>query len=157
MKKLIRFSALALGAALITTTPASADGHLEGAIKARKAVMQLYAYSLGALGGMAKGKVEYNAEAAQAAADNLVKAASINQSSMWPEGSDSTAMPDMTRAKVEIWKTYPEVAEKGKALVVAADAMAAAAGKDLASLQGAIGAVGGSCGGCHKPFRAEKK
>ena len=156
MKKLMKFSAFALGAALMTATPALADGHMDGAIKARKAVMQLYAYSLGTLGAMAKGQVEYNAEAAQAAADNLVKAASINQSSMWPQGSDSTAMPDKTRAKSEIWSTYPEVANKGKALVDAANAMADAAGKDLASLQGAMGAVGGSCGGCHKPFRVEQ-
>ena len=117
MKHLKKLTVAGLCAACFAFTPAYADGHLDGPIKARKAVMQLYAYSLGTLGAMAKGNVEYNAEAAQAAADNLVKAASINQSSMWPQGSDSTALPDKTRAKAEIWTTYPQVAEKGEALV----------------------------------------
>jgi len=138
-------------------TATMADGHLEKAVKARQAIMQLYAYSLGQLGAMAKGEVEYNAEAATRAANNLKLANSIDGSTMWPKGTDNFEMEDKTRALPEIWTTYPAIGEKGKAAKMAIAAMAEAAGKDLASLQGAMGGVGGACGGCHKMFRAEKK
>lgn len=141
-------AAIALGAAV--TTPALAD---EPAIKARQALMQLYAFNLGQLGAMAKGEVEYDSAAAQAAADNLLAAASMNQMAMWPQGSDNVAMAGKTDALPAIWTTYPAIVEKGKALTEASANMAKMAGVDLASLRGAIGGVGGSCGGCHKAYR----
>ena len=39
------------------------------------------------------------------------------------------------------------------AFTAAAEAMSAAAGTDLASLQGAMEGLGGACGACHKAFR----
>jgi len=66
-------------------------------------------------------------------------------------------MPGKTRAKVEAWTTYPEVANKHKALVDAATKLSAVAGDGLDALKGAIGPVGKSCGGCHKPFREPAK
>ena len=45
--------------------------------------------------------------------------------------------------------------EKANALTTALENMVVAAGTDLASLQGAFGAVGAGCGGCHRSFRAE--
>ena len=73
------------------------------------------------------------------------------------KGSDNKAMPEKTRALPDIWTTYPKVVESQKALLKALEELVPAAGKDLQSLQGAMKAVGGGCGGCHKPFRAEKK
>ncbi|MCP5085616.1 MAG: cytochrome c [Rhodobacteraceae bacterium] len=131
-------------------TPSLAD---EAAIKARQGVMQIYAQNLGILGAMAKGTAEYNAEAASTAAGNLMTMMSIDQSAMWPQGTDNASMPAKTGALPEIWTTYPAIAEKGKALADAVAAMNEAAGTDLASLQGAIGTVGGACGGCHKVYR----
>ena len=64
----------------------------EAAVKARKAHMQLYAHNLGILGAMAKGEVDFDAEAAQSAAGNLVMLAGINEASYWVEGSDSMSM-----------------------------------------------------------------
>lgn len=135
---------------------AIAESPHDGAVKARKADMQMRAFNLGILGAMAKGKVEYNAKAASAAAHNLKVLSTLNASAMWPQGSDADAYGDGTTASPAIWSTYPKIVEAAKAFVAAADAMDAAAGKDLASLQGAIGAVGKSCGGCHKPFRVKK-
>ncbi len=131
-------------------TPTFAD---ESAIKARKALMQLRAFNIGQLGAMAKGAVDYNAEAAQAAADNLVATTTINQMAMWPQGTDNVAMAGKTGALPELWATFPAVFEKDKAFVEAATAMAAVAGTDLASLQGAMGTLGGGCGGCHKLYK----
>ncbi|MEP3428833.1 MAG: cytochrome c, partial [Roseibium sp.] len=47
---------------------AFADGKFDNAIKVRKALMSLYAWNLGQLGAMAKGEVDYDAEAAKTAA-----------------------------------------------------------------------------------------
>lgn len=152
--KLISTAALvvALGASAVM-----ADGHskaLMGAVKARQGQMQLYAHNLGVLGAMAKGDVAYDAAAAQAAADNLVAVSGLNAMTMWPQGSDNESI-EGSRAKAEIWSNFPDVAAKGAALSEAAVAMAAGAGTDLASLQAAMGPLGGACGACHKAYRSK--
>ena len=150
--------ALCLVAGLAVAGTAIAGGHGGNpAVKARQAHMQLYAFNLGTLGAMAKGEAEYNAEAAAGAANNLLAAAKLDGSQMWPQGSDSEAMAGKTRALPDIWTTYPKVTDQQKALIEALEKLAPAAGTDLESLQGALKAVGAGCGGCHKPFRAEKK
>ena len=155
----IQYALTAIVIAAVTTfaMPSMADEAMENAVKARQANMQLRSWYIGTLGGMAKEKMPYDAEKAQAAADNLLAVISLDSAGQWPQGSDSTAMPGKSWAKVESWTTYPEVAEKGKAMVVAATAMAAVAGNGLGELQGAIGDLGKGCGGCHKPFRQKKE
>jgi len=148
-----------IGAALalaILAPAAIAQSPFENELKARQGEMRLRAFNLGILGAMAKGTVEYDAKAASAAAQNLKLLSMLDASALWPAGSDAGALGDRTTASPDIWANFPKVSEAAKAYVVAADAMAEAAGKDLASLQGAIGDVGKSCGTCHKPFRVQK-
>lgn len=155
-----RLSMVAAALAVVFTagTAGSAEkSPHEKAIKARQSQMQLYAWNISTLGAMAKGKMAYDAKRAQAAADNLVLLARMSGAGMWPAGSDSTALPGKTRAKKEIWSTYPKVVEASKAFSAAAEKMAVAASKGLDSVKGAIGDLGKGCGGCHKPFREEKK
>lgn len=135
---------------------AQADKATEGAIKARQSVMQIYAFNLGKLGAMAKGEADYDAELAAALARNLHSAATMDNRLMWPQGSGTDAYEGKTRAKPEIWSTYPAVADKAKALAAAAEKMAAEAGNDLDAVKANIGAVGGACKGCHDDFRAPK-
>ena len=134
--------------------PAFADD--AAAIKARQGLMRIYAFNLGVLGNMAKGATEYDAKAASIASANLLASASLDQSAMWPAGTDTVEMAGKTAAKPEMWSTYPAVLDNANELVVAATAMNAVAGTDLASLKGAMGAVGGSCGGCHKLYRQKE-
>lgn len=122
------------------------------AVKARQMVMSLYAHHLGTLGAMAKGSVDYDAEAATRAATNLVTLTQLNQMAMWPQGTDSGAIKG-TRAKVEMWSSFPDVGAKSKALDDAAMAMQAAAGSSLEDLRGAMRPLGGACGACHKAYR----
>lgn len=153
-------SAMIAAAALSTVftfavLPATADEAMEKAIKARQGLFQVYAFNLGQLGAMVKGKADYNAEAAQAAADNLLAAASMQTGPMWPQGSDNTgAMKGKTRAKPEAWTTYPKVADYSKDLVVAAKALAENAGS-LDGIKANIGDVGKACKACHEDFRAK--
>lgn len=124
-------------------------------IKARQSLMQVYAFNLGQLGAMAKGDAPYDAEQASNAANNLRAAATMKNGAMWPAGSDASAagLADVTAAKPEIWSTYPEIADKGKALAEAATAMAAVAGDGLDSVRSNMGDLGNGCKGCHESFR----
>jgi cytochrome c556 len=156
MKSLTLFAgaaALTLGT-LALSTVATADGHAEvnPAVKARQAHMQLYAHNLGVLGGMAQGKIDYDAGAAQAAADNMVALGVINQASYWPAGTDASAI-EGTAALPALWENFENVMAINADYVAAADAMAAVAGNDLASLQGAMAALGGTCSACHREYR----
>ena len=154
MRKLLVPIVAALFMGNMSTTIAAGD--FDRQIKARQAVMQLYAYNLGILGAMAKGEVEYNAEQASTAAVNLDTLVNMKNGSMWPQGSDATANPGKTRAKLENWTSYPKAAEKGMAMKEAVAIISAEAGNGLEALQAAIGPVGKSCGGCHEGFRVPK-
>lgn len=153
---------LAAGLALAGTlaTTALSDGHADkatmAAIKARQASMQLYAFNIGILGAMAKGAVEYDADAASAAAANLAALTSMNQMAMWPPGSDNATLGDATAALPAIWQEGSKIGEASMAMATASAAMAEAAGGGLDSLRGAIGAVGKGCGGCHDAYRQPK-
>lgn len=125
----------------------------DAAINGRQSLMGIYNFNAGILFGMAQGKSEYNAEAASAAASNLAAASKLNQMSMWPQGSDNAAMSDKTRAKPELWSTFPAVLENAKQLTESADALALVAGDGLDALKGAIGGVGAACTACHKAYR----
>ena len=122
------------------------------AVEARKAHMDLYAFNLGLLGGMARGNIDYDADAASAAASNLATLTKLDQSRYWEPGTDSDTLVE-TRALPAIWENMADVGAKSAAMREAALAMQAAAGTDLASLQAAMGALGGACGDCHKAYR----
>ena len=132
---------------------AHADKATLAAVKARQSHMQLYAFNIGLLGGMAKGDVEYDAEAATSAATNLATLATLNQMRYWPKGSDNEALGDETAALPAIWAEGSDVGAKAQALATATAAMQEAAGGGLDALRGAIGPVGEACGACHKANR----
>jgi len=155
MLKALRNTVLAVAAVVIASSGAQAAGE-EKAVEARQSVMKIYSFYMGQLGAMAKGKMEYNAKTAQAAADSLLSMATLKTGSMWIPGTGNDKLGDKTRAKPEIWSTYPEVATKSKNLVMSLEGMVKVAGTGLEGLRGGIGAVGKSCGGCHKPFRQKK-
>ena len=156
MLKALRNAGIAIAAMSVLAAGAQAAS-MDKPVAARKAVMVINGFYMGQLGAMAKGKMEYNAKTAQAAADSLLALAKMNTGSMWVPGSGNDKLGDMTRAKPEIWSTYPDVANKGKDLVMALEAMVKVVGTGVDGLRSSIGAVGKSCGGCHKPFRAKKK
>lgn len=153
MKNLFKLTCSLSVATIIGMSSAYADGKFDNAIKARKALMSLYAWNLGQLGAMAKGEAEYDAETAKTAAENLRELTKLNLGSAWPQGSDSTTLSGATRAKAEAWSTYPESANIHKALVEASTTMANVAGNGLDQVRANIGAVGEACSSCHKKFR----
>lgn len=158
MRVFIRTVALISGICLLSTVGLAESGKdpMQKAIKARNAEMDLRSWNAGPLFGMAKGKIEYDAELAATLANNLLIMTTVKNGRMWPQGSGNDAYPDDTRALPEIWSTYPEIAEKGKTYVEAVTALAEVAGTGLDGLRSKIGDVGQSCKGCHDDFRAEE-
>ncbi|MCX7646535.1 MAG: cytochrome c [Rhodobacteraceae bacterium] len=148
-----RLLAAAAAGALGLAGAAVAQSAVDAAVKARKAHMQLYAFNLGVLGGMAKGEIAYDAGRAAEAAGNIAALASLSQAGYWPEGS-AQGQVEGSRALPALWTNGDDVMAKAKAFQEAVTALAAAAGTDLAALQGAIGPVGQACGACHESYRA---
>jgi cytochrome c556 len=144
----------ALGLALVAgiASGQDADKALADATKARQAQMQLYAFNLGILGGMARGERPYEADVAVAAAGNLASLAGLDQSQIWPEGSDEMGV-EGSRALPAAWENMADVMAKADDLAAAASAMQTAAGTDLAALQAAMGTLGGACSACHREYR----
>lgn len=151
MKRIIATTSLAVALSFGAGLSSAQDA----AIEARQSLMQLQAFNLGQLGAMAKGEMPYDAEQAQVAADNLVALARLDQSAMWPQGSDSFAT-DKTRAKPAIWDNFPDLMEKGQDLVKASAAMQEVAGTDLDALRSQMEQLGKACGACHEDYREPK-
>lgn len=154
--KIIRSTLLGLAGAALTAgaiTAASHEAETPASVNARQAQMELYAFNIGILGSMAKGAAEYNADAAKSAASNIVKLGSLDPGAMWVPGTTSDDYA-ASRALPALWENFDDVITKAVAMDEAALAMEAAAGESLEALQGAMAALGASCGGCHKSYRA---
>lgn len=151
MKKSLTF-AIAF-AALGCGTAAYAQSDFSAQLKARQGQFRIMAINLGILGDMAQGKTEYDAEAAQAAADTLVAVSMIQQAPMWPEGSDDMSI-DGTRAQTTIWEQNDDFLSKWSDFGKGAQAIQAAASGGVEALGPAMGTIGGTCKACHDTHRA---
>ncbi len=130
-----------------------AQSPMEAAIGARQDLMKLQAYTMGQLFMMAQGKVPYDAKAAKTAADNLAAITAYDVTPLFPKGSDN-ASGAKTYALPAIWENEPDFLAKYADMHKAALAAAEVAGNGQDALKGAMGALGGSCGACHKAYRA---
>lgn len=148
MRKLILAAALAIPTATLAADP------VEDTIAARQGFYKLLGANMGVLAGMAKGEVEYDAAAAQTAADNMGALTMYNVAHLYMPGT-SSADSDKSRALPKIWEDFPGVQAKGAAFGDAVKAMQAVAGAGKDQMAGAMGALGGSCKGCHDTYRAK--
>ncbi|MDI3337337.1 cytochrome c [Defluviimonas aestuarii] len=150
MKKF--FVGLALATIAFTGAASAQEAPFAKQIKARQGIMVYRALNIGVLGAMAKGEVEYNAEAAQKAADALVSSGKLDVSMLYVPGSSNAENPDST-VKPEVFTEDLGIGAKAADFNTAAEAMQAAAGGGLDGLKAAMGPLGKSCGGCHEVAR----
>lgn len=150
-----RLCLMIIGLALAAPGFAAKDPNLK-LIKARQGEMQLRSFNVGPLFGMAKGKMEYNAELAATLANNLKTQLELDMGRAWKKGTGNDAYSGKTTALPKIWTTYPEIADYGKKYAKAINELAAVAGNGVDSLKAKMGAVGKSCKGCHDEFREEQ-
>lgn len=148
--------ALSVASALVFAAAgiAVAGGHGGNpAVKARQAHMQLYSHNIGVLSAMAKGEVEYDADAASGAASNLAALSTLSQRGYWAQGTSNEDLGEETRALPAIWAEGSKAGEIGGQLAEAAASLATVAGDGKEQMMEALGPVGKACGACHEDYR----
>ena len=155
MQHITKIGLAIIGISFLIPAFAAKDPNLK-LIKARQSVMQLRSFNAGPLFGMAKGKIDYDAEFASILANNLLLMTKMNNGRAWAKGTDNGAYKGKTAALPEIWTTYPKIGEKGKAYVKAVTELAAVAGNGVDALKSKVGALGKGCKGCHDDFREKR-
>lgn len=148
MKKLVTVIA---ATAILSGSSAIAQEY-KNQIKARQGVMWTIALNLGTLGSMAKGEMDYDAAKATAAGESIHGVSMVHLATLFPEGSDG-GMNDGTTAKDTIFSDTAGFEEKWAALGMAAEKAAAEAGNGKDALGPVMGALGGTCKGCHETYR----
>jgi len=133
------------GAALAQVKP-------EILVKQRQSAMTLIGKYFGPLGGMAQGKVPFDAKIVQRNADYL---ATLSQ--MPWDGFNPSTKGEKTRALPAVYENtgkFKEAAERLQSEVTKLQSVAK--GGDEAATKAQIGAVGKSCAGCHDNFREKQ-
>jgi cytochrome c556 len=145
--------AAALGFALgVTASSALAQAKPEVLVKQRQAAMTLIGKYFGPLGGMAQGKVPYNAQVVQRNAGYL-----DNLSRMPWDGFDASTKGEKSRALPAIWEQNDKFKEAASRFEnEAAKLYQVSRGGDEAAVKAQIGAVGKACGSCHDNFRQKQ-
>lgn len=133
-----------------------AAGHakMPAEIAARHGQMQMISLNMGIVGNMARGKTDYDAAAAQAAADDLATIGTINQAAMWPEGT-SVDDHESSRALPTVWSDQDGFDAAWSAFGDAATAFAQVAGGGPDAMRSGLGGVGRTCGTCHDTYRQD--
>ena len=151
----------ALGCAvLLAPTPLmthASDEEADAAILARHGFMSIIALETGPLFAMAKGDVPYDAEAAAARAAHLDALARYDFGRLFAEGTSEADRPGETRALAAIWDDGEGFDRAWADMQAATAVLAAEAGKGREALVAAATALGRTCGGCHRTFRARDR
>ena len=152
MRKMLIAAGLAAALGAGYTINAVAQVKPETLVKQRQSAMTLVGKYWGPLGGMAAGRVPFDANVVARNAGYLEALSKMP----W-DGFDASTQNEKSAALPEIWKDPA----KFKA---AADAMqseigklvAAAKGGNEAAIKAALGDTGKTCGGCHNTFRQKQ-
>lgn len=143
----MRVSSLAVSAALVLVA-ATSFAHSDvsnPAVAARMQAMSDISAQMKVLGNMAKGEVDFDAAAAQAAVDTVAaRAAEVPALFEAPETDpESESLP-------AIWDNWEDFVAKSETLETAAANATIASAADLGP---ALGQMGGTCKACHSKYR----
>jgi cytochrome c556 len=116
-------------------------------VKDRMELMDTIRGSFATLGGMAQGKVDFDAEKASAAQATLVEAAA-----KIPAAFEPNEMDPESKALPAIWDNWDDFVIHATALEGAADALDPSS---LDTIKAGVGPIGASCGGCHQAYRSK--
>ena len=147
--------ALAVGLSAVVASQAFAADEPANVIKYRQNVMRSIGGHIGAIAAIVKGEVSFTDDVAAHARG--INAMSKVVPHIFPKGTDNASNAD-TRALPAIWEDMGKFDAAVKAFQAAsASLVTVAEAGDPSAFGGALGELGKACGGCHKPFRAEKK
>jgi cytochrome c556 len=149
--KLVAVSlSMAVGAAF--TLDAAAQAKPETLVKQRQAAMTLQGKYMGPMGGMAQGKIPYNAAVVQRNAGFLEALSKMPWDGFDPntKGVKSAALPAIWEKSDEFKKAAENFENEATKL-----AQISKSG-DEAAVKAQIGATGKACGACHEKFREKQ-
>lgn len=141
---------MAVSAAIAQPAPPTPEQQAQNAVKVRKALFDVQAFSFGPVGGMLRG-APFDAAVVQKAAERVQFTGGLIAEVF---ANDTRKFQVETKAREGIWTNKSDFDAKAKDLVDAAAALEAAAktGDKAATLKAAQ-AVGKACGACHDQFR----
>ncbi len=119
----------------------------------RDSVMHLAANRMGLIGGMAREEIPLDEEAFVAATAQLAALASMNLA-----GFENQTVVDASRTLPAVWENWDDFQQKNADFVEATQSLAdAAATGGFAAAQGLVQGTAGTCGGCHRGYRAREE
>ncbi|MWD29602.1 cytochrome c [Aquicoccus sp. SCR17] len=140
------------------TLPTLAAVFIAGAVTAHEAANPVVAErmelmegirdQLKVIGGMAQGKMDFDADKAAEA-----RAALIEHASQIPDAFEPQETDPESEAKPAIWENWSDFESHAEALEAAATDLST---DDLDALRAGLGKIGGACKACHETYRAEK-
>lgn len=145
---------LILAAAIVAVPVLAQADAVEDAIEGRQGFMKMLSINMATLSGMAKGDIEYNAEAAGLAGTNLQALGGYDLPGLFIEGSSNADASD-TEALPAIWENSDDFATKFADLQEAAGAAAASLGSGADAVGPAVQQLGGTCKACHDDYRED--
>jgi cytochrome c556 len=121
-------------------------------VKQRQSAMTLIGKYFGPLGGMAQGRVPFDAKLVQRNAEYLHALAQMP----W-DGFDPSTKNEKSRALPAIWEQPDKVKDAAQRLQSEVDKLQSVAkGGDEGAIKAQIGAVGKACANCHDNFRQKQ-
>lgn len=150
MNRVLKGAAIAGVLAAMTAGTVMASGN-KSPYERRNEVMGAIGGHMKALGAVAKG--EAKADAATVVHAQGLRTLAVTVPAMFAE----KAMGGKSRAKAEIWSDWDGFVKASDDFYNATGALVEAAQSgDAGKIGAALGGVGKTCGGCHKPFRGPK-
>jgi cytochrome c556 len=142
----------AASVAAVVALDAAAQAKPEVLVKQRQAGMTLIGKYFGPLGGMAQGKIPYNAEVVQRNAGYLEVLSKLPWDGFHESTKDtkSAALPAVYQKQSE----FKQGAERMQSEISKLASVSKSG--DEAAVKAQIGAVGKTCGGCHDNFREKR-
>jgi cytochrome c556 len=150
-RKLVAISlAMSLGAGV--ALDAAAQAKPDVLVKQRQAAMTLQGKYMGPMGGMAQGKIPYNAGTVQRNAAYL----EVLSKMAW-DGFDASTKGEKSAALPAVWEKSDEFKKAAERFESEASKLAQVSKSgDEAAVKAQIGATGKACGGCHETFREKR-
>ena len=149
MKRNVAAAVLAVAVGMGYGAQVLAQAKPDVMVKQRQAAMTLIGKYWGPLGGMAQGRVPYDAAVVQRNAGYL----DVLDKMPW-DGFHENTKGEKSAALPAIWEKpgeFKQAAERLQSEV--AKLVQVSKGGDEAAVKAQMGAVGKSCGGCHETFR----
>lgn len=151
--KIITACALILATNGAVADVAKSEKHAKKANHIRHSVFALLGANMGTLGGMAKGKIPFDAKVVER------NATRINQLSFMIADytrTDTSAYKVKTEALPKVWKEREAFEKRIDDLTSAsAKLVKVSTSGDESAIKAAIGGVGKTCGGCHDNFKED--